>query len=68
VSKSTACKIAAALRVYLYAAVSTLSVMWLHGVHDWKSIALAVLSALLAPVTQALNPKDHTLGIGSKKR
>lgn len=67
-SPATSCKVLEVVRLYLYAAVSTASGLFIGGVRDWRAIGLAALSAILAPVTQVLNPKDSAIGFGSKKR
>ena len=65
--KPTTCEVAAIVRVYLYAGVSAASAPSMSGVRDWKAIGFAALSAVLAPLSQVLNPKDPSAGIKSKR-
>ena len=60
-------KTKAALLTYLYAAVSTVAALWTSGQRDLRTLALAAISAVLAPLASAVNPKDTTLGIGSSR-
>jgi hypothetical protein len=60
-------KIAAIVTTYARAAVPTVVALYASGVTDPKALVYAFLSAFIAPIWKALDPKAKDFGIGSKK-
>jgi hypothetical protein len=60
-------KIAAIVTTYARAAVPTVVALYASGVTDPKALVYAFLSAFIAPIWKALDPKAKEFGIGSKK-
>jgi len=51
---------------YLRAAAASASALYLAGITDPKTLALAFASGLVGPLAKALNPNDPTYGIVKK--
>ena len=60
-------KIAAIVTTYARAAVPTVVALYASGVTDPKALVYAFLSAFIAPIWKAFDPKAKEFGIGSKK-
>lgn len=60
-------KLVAIATTYARAAVPSVVAMYAAGVTDPKTLAYAFLSAFIAPLWKALDPKAKEFGIGSKK-
>lgn len=60
-------KITAIATTYARAAVPTVVALYASGVTDPKALVYAFLSAFIAPLWKALDPKAKEFGIGSKK-
>jgi hypothetical protein len=58
-------KVKTLLLSYLYAAFSVIAALWMSGTHDWQTLGIAAITAVLAPAAQAANPADKTVGIGA---
>jgi hypothetical protein len=50
---------------YLYAGVSAAAALWMSGVHDFKTIGVAAVTAVVGPLLQVINPKDGAIGVGA---
>ncbi len=60
-------KLTAVATTYARAAVPTVVAPYASGVTDPKALVYAFLSAFIAPLWKALDPKAKEFGIGSKK-
>jgi hypothetical protein len=60
-------KLTAVATTYARAAVPTVVALYASGVTDPKALVYAFLSAFIAPLWKALDPKAKEFGIGSKK-
>jgi hypothetical protein len=60
-------KITAIATTYARAAVPAVVALYASGVTDPKALVYAFISAFIAPVLKALDPKAKEFGIGSKK-
>jgi hypothetical protein len=60
-------KLVAMATTYARAAVPSVVAMYAAGVTDPKTLAYAFLSAFIAPLWKALDPKAKEFGLGSKK-
>lgn len=60
-------KLVAIATTYARAAVPSVVAMYAAGVTDPKTLAYAFLSAFIAPLWKALDPKAKEFGLGSKK-
>ena len=60
-------KLTAIATTYARAAVPTVVALYASGVTDPKALVYAFLSAFIAPVWKALDPKAKEFGVGSKK-
>jgi hypothetical protein len=60
-------KLTAIATTYARAAVPTVVALYASGVTDPKALVYAFLSAFIAPLWKALDPKAKEFGIGSKK-
>jgi hypothetical protein len=60
-------KITAVVTTYARAAVPTVIALYAAGTTDPKALVYAFLSAFIAPVWKALDPKSTEFGLGSKK-
>ena len=58
--------ITAILTTYARAAVPTVVALYASGVTDPKALVYAFLSAFIAPIWKALDPKSKEFGLGSK--
>ena len=59
-------KTKAILATYLRAAVASVLALWLAGITDPKTLAMAGVSAVAGPVLKWLDPKSAEFGRGSK--
>jgi hypothetical protein len=59
-------KLVAIATTYARAAVPTVVALYASGVTDPKALAYAFLSAFIAPIWKALDPKAKEFGRGSK--
>jgi len=60
-------KLVAIATTYARAAVPAVVALYMSGVTDPKTLAYAFLSAFIAPIWKALDPKATEIGKGSKK-
>jgi len=60
-------KLVAMATTYARAAVPSVVALYAAGVTDPKTLAYAFMSAFIAPLWKALDPKAKEFGIGSKK-
>lgn len=60
-------KLTAIATTYARAAVPTVVALYASGVTDPKALVYAFISAFIAPIWKALDPKAKEFGIGSKK-
>ena len=60
-------KLTAIATTYARAAVPTVVALYASGVTDPKALVYAFLSAFIAPLWKAVDPKAKEFGIGSKK-
>ena len=60
-------KLTAIATTYARAAVPTVVALYASGVTDPKALVYAFLSAFIAPLWKALDPKAKEFGIGSNK-
>jgi hypothetical protein len=60
-------KLVAIATTYARAAVPSVVALYAAGVTDPKTLAYAFLSAFIAPLWKALDPKAKEFGVGSKK-
>jgi hypothetical protein len=59
-------KLKAIVATYLRAAVAAVLALYLSGVTDLKTLALAGVAAVAGPVLKALDPSSTEFGVGSK--
>jgi hypothetical protein len=59
-------KLKAIIATYLRAAVAAVLALYLSGVSDLKTLALAGVAAVAGPVLKALDPASPEFGVGSK--
>jgi hypothetical protein len=59
-------KLKAIVATYLRAAVAAVLALYLSGVSDLKTLALAGVAAVAGPVLKALDPSSPEFGVGSK--
>jgi len=59
-------KLKAIVSTYVRAAVAAVIALYLSGVTDLKTLALAGVAAVAGPVLKALDPASSEFGIGSK--
>ena len=59
-------KLKAIVATYLRAAVAAVLALYLSGVTDLKTLALAGIAAVAGPVLKALDPSSPEFGVGSK--
>ena len=59
-------KLKAIVATYLRAAVAAALALYLSGVSDVKTLALAGVAAVAGPVLKALDPSSPEFGVGSK--
>jgi len=59
-------KLVAIVTTYARAAVPAVTALYMSGVTDPKTLAYAFVSAFIAPVWKALDPKSAEFGKGSK--
>jgi hypothetical protein len=59
-------KLKAIVATYLRAAVAAVLALYLSGVSDVKTLALAGVAAVAGPVLKALDPSSPEFGVGSK--
>jgi hypothetical protein len=59
-------KLKAIVATYLRAAVAAVLALYLSGVTDLKTLALAGVAAVAGPVLKALDPSSPEFGVGSK--
>ena len=60
-------KLIAIATTYARAAVPAVAALYMSGVSDPKTLAYAFLTAFIAPIWKALDPKATEFGKGSKK-
>lgn len=51
---------------YARALVATMLTIYASGVHDPTAFLAAVIAAVIPPAIRALDPQDHSFGVGSK--
>jgi len=56
----------AAALSYLRAAAASVAAIYMSGITDPKVLANAFIAGLIGPVLKALDPKDSSIGLGSK--
>lgn len=54
-----------AAATYLRAAAASVAALYMAGITDPKTLALAFASGLIGPLAKALNPKDPSYGISA---
>jgi hypothetical protein len=59
-------KLKAIVATYIRAAVAAVLALYLSGVTDLKTLALAGVAAVAGPVLKALDPSSTEFGVGSK--
>lgn len=59
-------KLTAIVTTYARAAVPTVVALYASGVTDPKALVYAFISAFIAPIWKALDPKAKEFGVGSK--
>lgn len=59
-------KLKAIVATYLRAAVAAVLALYLSGVSDVKTLALAGVAAVAGPVLKAIDPSSPEFGVGSK--
>jgi len=59
-------KLKAIVSTYVRAAVAAVIALYLSGVTDLKTLALAGVAAVAGPVLKALDPSSPEFGVGSK--
>ena len=57
----------AAAATYLRAAAASVLALYMAGQTDPKGLLNAAIAGLVGPLAKALNPKDASYGLGSKK-
>ena len=57
----------AAAATYLRAAAASVIALYMAGQTDPKVLLNAAIAGLVGPLAKALNPKDASYGLGSKK-
>jgi len=57
----------AAAATYLRAAAASVLALYMAGQTDPKVLLNAAIAGLVGPLAKALNPKDASYGLGSKK-
>jgi hypothetical protein len=60
-------KLVAIATTYARAAVPAVAALYMSGVTDPKTLAYAFVTAFIAPIWKALDPKATEFGKGSKK-
>jgi hypothetical protein len=59
-------KLKAIVSTYVRAAIAAVIALYLSGVSDVKTLALAGVAAVAGPVLKALDPSSPEFGVGSK--
>jgi hypothetical protein len=59
-------KVKAAALSYLRAAAASVAAIYMSGITDPKVLANAFIAGIIGPVLKALDPKDSSIGLGSK--
>jgi len=59
-------KVKAAALSYLRAAAASVAAIYMSGISDPKVLANAFIAGFIGPVLKALDPKDSSIGLGSK--
>lgn len=59
-------KVKAAALSYLRAAAASVAAIYMSGITDPKVLANAFIAGFIGPVLKALDPKDSSIGLGSK--
>ena len=59
-------KLKAIVATYVRAAVAAVIALYLSGVSDVKTLALAGVAAVAGPVLKALDPSSPEFGVGNK--
>lgn len=59
-------KVKAAASSYLRAAAASVAAIYMSGITDPKVLANAFIAGLIGPILKALDPKDSSIGLGSK--
>lgn len=59
-------KVKAAALSYLRAAAASVAAIYMSGITDPKILANAFIAGFIGPVLKALDPKDSSIGLGSK--
>jgi len=59
-------KVKAAALSYLRAAAASVAAIYMSGITDPKVLANAFIAGLIGPILKALDPKDSSIGLGSK--
>ena len=59
-------KVKAAALSYLRAAAASVAAIYMSGISDPKVLANAFIAGLIGPILKALDPKDSSIGLGSK--
>lgn len=59
-------KVKAAAYSYFRAAAASVAAIYISGITDPKVLANAFLAGLIGPILKALDPKDSSIGLGSK--
>ena len=59
-------KVKAAALSYLRAAAASVAAIYMSGITDPRVLANAFIAGLIGPILKALDPKDSSIGLGSK--
>ena len=59
-------KVKSAALSYFRAAAASVAAIYMSGITDPKVLANAFIAGLIGPVLKALDPKDSSIGLGSK--
>jgi len=59
-------KLKSAVFSYLRAAAASVAALYISGISDPKVLANAFLAGLIGPLLKAIDPKESSIGIGSK--
>ena len=59
-------KVKAAALSYFRAAAASVPAIYKSGITDPKVLANAFIAGLIGPILKALDPKDSSIGLGSK--
>ena len=63
----TQAQLKAAAATYLRAAAASAVALYMSGITDPKTLLNAFVAGLVGPLAKAVNPKDKSYGLGSKK-